>query len=247
MFRSRFGILLLAAVAATVVTGCLQHYTIYKVEPAQAGFQAAVTGQFDTGPKQVQLLRFSHFANPASKQIPGAAPTRIWQPNAHLNWYDIEQSEPEPLRTVRFKNQFGDHSVRIKDPRALLVPAEKTSDPDSAFDKNLDHYKCYALEAIFSGPDLPAVTLKDQFGTEQSVPIRKPAYFCVPVSKQLPTGALEKIKNAKNHLAIYALEPRPRDRDISTLDQFGDASLAIERLVYLAVPTEKRAVVPPPP
>ncbi len=247
MTHSRLRIFLLAAVAATVVTGCLQHFTIYEVEPETVSFQAAVTGQFDTTPKQVELRRISHFANPAAKQIPGTEPTKIWQRNAHLNWYDIVQADPELLRTVRFKNQFGDHSVRIKDAKSLLVPAEKTSDPDSSFPETQDHFKCYEVVATLSLPDLPVVNLEDQFGTEQGVPVGAPQYFCVPVSKQLPTGALEKIKNEKNHLAIYRLQPRPKDRDISTLDQFGDKNLDVERLVFLAVPTEKRAVVPPPP
>ena len=92
------------------------------------------------------------------------------------------------------------------------------------------------------------VTLEDQFGTEQSLQVGPPQYFCVPVSKQIPGAALEPIKNKKSHLAIYELPPRPKDVTITTRDQFGDKDpLVVDRLVFLAVPTVKQVVVPAPP
>lgn len=246
MAHSRLEVVLLAAVVATALAGCHNnHYTIYKVEPREVDFQAAVSGQFDVAPKQVHLREITHFANPAEKQHGGTV-AKIGDGNAHLTWYDIDQSDPEPLRTVRFKNQFGQHSVRIKGPKSLLVPTEKTSDPGSVFPDSLDHYKCYEVVAVPTAPTLPVVMLVDQFGTEPSLQVGPPRYFCLPVSKQLAGAAPEPIKNKKNHLAIYELPPRPKDVTITTQDQFGDQDLVVDRLVYLAVPTTKQHVEPAP-
>jgi hypothetical protein len=246
MTHSRLKVFLLTAVAATVLAGCHNHFAFYKVTPAEVDFQAQVKGQLDTAPKGVHLLAITHFANPVEKQHGGTV-KKIQDRNEHLNWYSIEQTAAEPLRTVRFKNQFGQHSVRIQNPRSLLVPAQKTSDPDSSFPESLDHYKCYEVVDVPLAPDLPVVTLVDQFGTEQSLQVELPQFFCLPVSKQIPGAAPEPIKNEKNHLAIYKLPERPKDVTISTRDQFGDKDLEVNLLVFLAVPTEKQAVVPAPP
>lgn len=246
MLQSRLKIVLLTAVVATALAGCHNnHFALYKVEPREVDFQAALKGQFDLAPKQVHLLEITHFANPAEKQHGGTV-AKIRDRNAHLTWYDIEQANPEVLRTVRFKNQFGQHSVRIKAPRSLLVPTEKTSDPGSVFPESLDHYKCYEVINAPTVPNLPVVTLADQFGTKPSLQVGPPRFFCLPVSKQLPGAAPEAIKNKQNHLAIYELPPQPKDVTISSRDQFGNQDLIVDRLVFLAVPTTKQAVVPAP-
>jgi hypothetical protein len=246
MIHSRLKVILLAMFVVIAVVGCQNHFTIYRVTPATVDFQALVAGQLDPAPKQVHLLKLTHFANPAKKQHSGTV-VEIHDKNAHLNWYDISQTAAEPLRTVRFKNQFGQHSVRFQAPRSLLVPAQKTSDPASTFPDSLDHYKCYEVVHVSLVPTLPSVTLTDQFGTEQNLPVGPPRFFCVPVSKQKPGAPPEPIKNKKNHLAIYELPPKDKDVEIATKDQFGDRELKVNALVFLAVPTEKQVVVPAPP
>jgi hypothetical protein len=246
MFHSRLKVFLLTTVAAIAVAGCNNHFTLYRVDSTAVNFQTLVTGQLDPAPKQVHLLKLTHFANPAEKQHGGTV-AEIYDKNAHLNWYDITQTAAEPLRTVRFKNQFGQHSVRIQAPKSLLVPAQKTSDPTSAFPSSLDHYKCYEGVNVPTAPTLPVVTLTDQFVTDISLQVGPPRYFCVPVSKQIPGAPPEPIKNEKNHLAVYELPPKDKLVEITTEDQFGDKELKVKRLVFLAVPTEKQVVVPAPP
>ena len=194
MFRGkkRFYVLLiiLSAFAFWASNGCkptpkpekLDHFKVYQVDSLGFDLPVLLKGQFDNNEIKASLTALTHFANPTSKFHRGSK-TKIKNPDGHLNWYALRQEQPEPRRTIRFENQFGKHSVVIKDPKYLLVPTQKTSHKGSKFPKSLDHYKCYEVIDINSMPNLPTVTLEDQFGREDSVRVRKPIYFCVPVSK----------------------------------------------------------------
>ena len=125
------------------------------------------------------------------------------------------------------------------------MPAQKTSDEGSEFPDSLDHYKCYEIVAVNTMPDLPSVTLRDQFDTENDVQVLEPRLFCVPVSKNLPQSEpIGRITNEKDHLVIYNIPPRPHEREIQTRDQFEDLQLLVTESLMLAVPTEKQAVAP---
>jgi hypothetical protein len=222
----------------------LDHFKVYEVKSMSVDFGVLLKGQFDSSEVKAQLTALTYFANPTIK-VHTDAETRIRNRNAHLNWYALTQEQAEPRRTIRFKNQFGQYSVETGDPMYLLVPTEKTSDPGSMFPDSLDHYKCYQVTAIKAMPNLPVITLKDQFGFEDSVQVQKPRYFCVPVRKNRPgaePGA--RLFNKKDHLVIYDIPPMPYEKQINTRDQFGKLELQITRSVMLAVPTEKQAVVP---
>ena len=221
----------------------LDHFKVYEVEQVPVGFLVRLTDQFDTAPKEANLDTLTHFANPTRKVHTAGAQGGIKDTNRHLNWYTIRQEQPEPRRTIRFINQFGQHSVVIRNPRYLLVPAQKTLVEGSVFPDSLDHYKCYEVIRVDLVPDLPVVTLGDQFGSEQNVQVRGPRYFCLPVRKERDGEPPHHIVNAKDHLAIYDIPPRPHQRTIEVLDQFGVRLLVVSRSVMLAVPTEKQAVV----
>lgn len=225
----------------------LDHFKIYEVSEVPFEKEVLLKGQFDDNEINAWLTTLTHFANPTSKYHANSK-TEIKDPDAHLNWYDLKQEQPEPRRTIRFKNQFGQHSVETQDPRNLLVPAQKINDQGHNFPDSLDHYKCYNIIEINTMPNLPNVTLKDQFTlptSEDSVQVLKPRLFCVPVSKNLPQSEpIGKIMNDKDHLVIYDIHPRPHERQTASKDQFGDKPLVVKRSVMLAVPTEKQAVVP---
>lgn len=226
----------------TVETPQLDHFKIYKAEGMQCNINVLLKGQFDDQEKAAKLTNLIYFANPTDK-FHSQWKTAIIDSNAHLNWYTLIQRQPEPRRAIRFKNQFGQHSVEIKNPRGLLVPAQKTSHKGSQFPETLDHYKCYDITTINLLPQLPVVTLKDQFGVDENLQVMKPRFFCVPVSKNLPgTNPIGKIVNEKDHLVIYDITPRDYKKKFRTKDQFREQSLVATQSVMLAVPTEKQAV-----
>jgi hypothetical protein len=164
-----------------------------------------------------------------------------------LNWYFLKQKQAEPRRTIRFHNQFGQHSVDIGFPKFLLVPAQKLSDEGNVFPVSLDHYKCYEVIKINSMPHLPRLILDDQFVSEEKVQVKNPRFFCVPVSKHLPgTTPEDRIMNPDDHLAIYDITSELSQRKIKVKDQFGGRVLRVTRSVMLAVPTEKQVVVTHP-
>lgn len=233
----------LALTLAAGVAG-LDHFQVYTVKNVPASFGVRLTDQFDPAAKKAQVGTITHFSN-ASRKIHGSTQVGIEDSNAHLTWYALKQPQAEPRRTVRFKNQFGQHSVDIREPRFLLVPTHKTSHAGSELPKSLDHYKCYAVIRVNTAPSLPVVKLGDQFGS-RSAQVGKPVFFCTPVKKQHDGSEPADLFDAKTHLAVYALPPAPKALGIKTKDQFGEHGLSVERSVMLAVPTEKQVFVPHP-
>jgi hypothetical protein len=236
--------LLLGLVGAERAVG-LDHFRIHEVKRVKAAFKVGLIDQFDPALKKAEVRAITHFANP-SRKVHGATQVGIEDPNAHFTWYLLRQPQPEPRRTVRFRNQFGQHSVDIRDPRFLLVPAQKTSHAGSSFPKTLDHYKCYQVVRIHAAPPLPLVLLGDQFGSQQNAQVGKPTLFCLPAQKQREHEKPLELFDAKTHLAVYALPPAPKPVRIKARDQFGERALAVTRALMLAVPTEKQAVVAHP-
>jgi len=221
----------------------LDHFKVYEVDRVPAPFKVRLTGQFDVGGVDGELREITHFSNP-TKKVHATFQVGIADPNRHLDWYVLGQVQPEPVRTIRYRNQFGLQSIDIHLPRFLLVPAQKVSDPGSQPPKEADHYKCYEVIRVNSVPPLPIVGLGDQFGGQNGVQVFPPRYFCVPVKKEREGFEPVGIFNAIDHLTVYDITPQPINRDIVTRDQFGSWNLHVFRSVWLAVPTEKLAVVP---
>lgn len=229
-----------AGAASAQVVPPLDHFLVYEHAPFPAGFAVALQGQFDNFPQQANLPQHTHFANPVKKTHSGST-SPIADPWRHLVWYRILSSASEPIRTVRYRNQFGLASVRIQSPVFLVVPAEKLSHAGgSQPPTNADHYKCYQIVALGSVPPTPIVTLSDQFQTRSGVGVFSPRYFCVPVRKT-HAGTVFPINNPREHLVVYDLSPWTFQRQVITRDQFLVSDFVTQRAVWLAVPTEKLA------
>lgn len=237
-----FAFLLVLSLAAGAAE--LDHFHVYTVKKVEVSFDVRLTDQFDPAAKKGTVVAITHFSN-ASRKVHGQTQVGIKDTNAHLTWYTLKQGQAEPRRTVRFRNQFGQHSVDIRDPRFLLVPTHKTSHASSEFPKTLDHYKCYRVIRVNTAPPLPVVKLGDQFGS-RSAQVGKPVLFCTPVRKQRKDEKPPDLFDEKTHLAIYALRQAPKVVSIKTRDQFGPHELNVLRSAMLAVPTEKQVFVPHP-
>jgi hypothetical protein len=242
MRPSRGQHLALAVAASVAFGGCLtlDHFRVHEVDPIAIGEVVRLTDQFDAAAKEATVETLSYFANP-SRKWGGGHTAGIKHGDHHFNWYAISQTQPEPRRTVTFRNQFGQHSVDVGDPRFLLVPAQKTSDPGSAFPADLDHYKCYEVVEVNSASPPPAVNLGDQFGGQHAA-VGNPVLFCPPVQKERDGQAPIPILNDFDHLAVYDLPPVAQSRAISTKDQFGSRDLSVIQSVLLIVPTIKQEV-----
>jgi hypothetical protein len=220
----------------------LDHFLAYEVQKVEVGFKVRLTDQFAPVAKDAKLIAITHFAN-ATRKVHAGASFGVEDGNAHLTWYALTQPQAEPRRTVRYRNQFGQHSVDIQEPSFLLVPTQKTSHAGSDFPERLDHYKCYRVIGVNTAPPLPVVKLGDQFGSRSNVQVKKPVFFCTPVRKQRGTARPPRLFDAKTHLAIYALPAARKAVVIKTKDQFGEHKLTVTRSVFLIVPTEKQVAV----
>ncbi len=218
----------------------LDHFLVYQHAPIPAGFTVRLTGQFDTGPVVTNVADQVRFANPVEKTHSGVT-YGIADPWRHYNWYRLLGSTSEPVRNVRFRNQFGEAWVKIQTPVFLLVPAEKLSHQGGSQPPvGADHYKCYQIVSIGTHPPTPIVGLKDQFQSRPNVGVFSPRLFCVPVEKD-HAGQIFPIQNPVEHLVVYDLSPWIFARDVVTRDQFLTSQFTVDRAAWLAVPTYKLA------
>ncbi len=121
------------------------------------------------------------------------------------------------------------------DPLPPSVPAGPT---------DLDHYKCYFVEAP---PQQIPMLLQDQFDlatkSVESIADVRLVRFCNPVQKNI-NGIVTKILKPTDHMAMYLLNPQPTTpRTVVISNQFGDQILALGNAEILAVPSG--AVLPP--
>jgi hypothetical protein len=210
----------------------LDHFRLYDVQPYFSGATPVLKGQFDGAERPAVVGMLRQFANPVSKD--GEA---IQDRNSHLTIYDVATTFPEPPRTVRVQNQFGEQKLLIDQLLFLLVPAQKI-EPGLGYPKELDHFKGYR---VFNGPVINrTVSLADQFGVEDEVLVLEPLVFCVPVLKKYG-GRVEEIKNPQDHLTVYRIVGKDYHTARQVQDQFfpQPIQLAIFRSPALAVPSLK--------
>ena len=220
----------------------IDHFRFYEVEAVAAEFAVDLTDQFAPNAKPAKLLRITHFGNP-SRKVHAGFETGIKRPDDHLTWYELDQAAPEPRRTVRFRNQFGQHSVDTRTPRSLLAPTWKTSHPGSEFPEKLDHYKCYQVIQVNTAPPLPMVLLGDQFGSQENVQLIGPRFFCLPTLKRREGHEEKPIVDEETHYAVYLATQEPHEVDFTTRDQFGERELRARRTAFFAVPSIKQVFV----
>ena len=183
----------------------------------------------------------THFANPVQKILDDGSVTPIKNKHRHLTWYNLHQEQTEPVRTVWINNQFGQQRVVVQDPISLLVPAEKTSDPDSRLAERLDHYKCYEIVDVIVGPETHSMSLQDQFGGLEDIQLGDPKHFCNPVRKERAGQVEDVIKRPHDHLTLYSISVIDVTVDFTITDQFlTEQDLQTDESRLLAVPTRKR-------
>lgn len=235
----------LSLALAAGVTGAAfaveNHYQVYEVQEIPVEHRVELSDQFHLPLEAALLEAQTHHANPTRKVHAGHQ-AGIGSTHHHLSWYRLAP-DPEPRRTVRLRNQFGQQSIDIGEARYLLVPTQKLSDPHSEFPKDLDHYRCYEVVRINTVPPLPVVQLGDQFETVFGLQVGDPVYFCPPVRKVREGEDPIDIQDAENHLTIYRLPPQAHEREITVLDQFDKREVRVLRRVFLAVPTIKEVFV----
>lgn len=238
---------------STVTSGSsytLDHYKVYDVRdvPLQGelgpGRPVFTEGQFDGGPKPGTLLTVTHFATPALITRPGESAPSFFNDRAHLTWYELQETEEDPVRRVTFTNQLGeDQKIVIQNAKYLLLPTTKLLNrpPDTVPD-DLDHYKCYEVTESVDVDTGHTVDVEDQFRIEAGVVVGDPAYFCVPANKYHGMGETGPgLLNAEDHLVVYDIpSKRGPVPPFKTKDQFQDhPGFVVIETVFLCVPSKK--------
>jgi hypothetical protein len=206
----------------------IDHYKTYETLGPTFNGQVFMRDQF--GEEQTTFMQMSKFATPVSKND-----EPIYDPEAHLSWWEFDPSQPHPIRIVDVENQFGTFDWTVRDPRYLLLPALKyaaSGDPIPV--KN--HYLCYEAQGDTMNI---TVMLTDQFDSSL-VFVLEPAYFCNPCEKEVD-GVIYPVVDDMAHLTVYLIQnPNNYHIPVTVLDQFGFwMDVFIEENRYLCVPAQK--------
>jgi hypothetical protein len=173
--------------------------------------------------RQARVLQPLFFCNPAAKD---AEP--LYEEAGHLECYTIKARKDRPAPVVRVYNQYGQETVKVKNPALLCLPTRKNALPEPVA---TDHYECYRGKFPRFEPRL--VALVDQFGTEQTQ-VLKPRFLCNPVAKN---G--EPIRDRLTHLKCYDIRPKRTRQTITIANQFGSKSVTTKASKLLCVPSSK--------
>ena len=208
----------------------VEHFKAYRIQvPQLFTGQATLRDQFGISTSFYRGPLF--MAPPAAKNEEPVQDTL-----SHLDWYDFPT--PEPVRTVVYRNQFGEYTLTLRDGRYMLVPSLKNAGPAVALPESLSHFKCYQAEGVI--PSI-TVTLQTQFGTEV-VQVAAPELFCNPADKQVG-GAFYPLVNPDEHLVCYRITPPlPIDQQVFLRDQLCVTNAFVLEDVWLCVPSLKLSV-----
>ncbi len=218
----------------------LDHFRCYRVieaQPPAAGVLVLLQDQFAIpgGLGEAFVGEPTWFCNPAEKRHKNRF-FEITNPDGHLKFYRIE-TEPEPRRVIKYRNQFGGGKALLGQAIMLAAPTQKEGHPppDPAA---LDHFKCY--EVLRARPANAMVGLRDQWRTEPEVEVGGPVFFCNPTRKVHPDGTAVGISNPNAHLMCYRTSQSPGVIiTVLTFNQFGDEFLIVDNADVLCVPTRK--------
>ncbi len=197
----------------------LNHYKCYAASGAPLDIGVVLLDQFQA--RTALVLEPKLFCTPADKNGEG-----IDDPINHLTCYTTDPVGESP-GLVPISNQFiaGDQ-LQLFGPDLLCAPSTKQVPPPA------EHFTVYRA----LGPEGPAVTMADQFGT-QTTDLGPVNFFMVPADKND-----EGIFDSFTHLTCHEIvEPVPSQIPyVSATNQFAtDQPLAVGLPRELCVPTEK--------
>jgi hypothetical protein len=193
-------------------------------------------GVWDKSPIKTRLSKLTVMGS--AVQVDGVPPVAA---NARYTGYVLSQDFPDPVRTVRIWNQFGEQELSLGRPVHLLVPARPSG--EQAGGSRLDHYKCFVVLRSCCGERRP-VTITDTDGVDRAVKVGFPKFFCVPVAKQRG-DVNEAINEARNFLTLYDIACDTPGVAAEVVDQFGTYELDVRRSVLLGLPSLQLEVFPP--
>jgi len=177
-------------------------------------------------------------------------------PAVHLEAYRLRQSRTRP-RQPRFAPRvhtvaggFGELSVKVSAPDALLVPSALALGPGGApaLDAHaVDHFQCYRARATTAPPG-QRVALADAFG-ERLYDLGRPTRLCLPADKNgedpaAPAHAGELLCYQTRLARTEPRQPRSEPALVSTLNQLGAEVLRLGPPREVCLPA---TAVPDPP
>jgi hypothetical protein len=199
----------------------LDHYKCYLAAGAPIDIGVSLQDQFQA--RSTRVVEPKLFCTPADKNGEG-----IDDADTHMTCYDTDPAG-QPPGLIPIQNQFvASDQIQLLSPDLLCVPSTKQMVPP------VEHFMVYRA----TGPDGPAVSMEDQFGT-QNTDLGLTSLFMVPADKNN-----EGIFDPFTHLTCYDIEddvsPQASIGDVTVTNQFGsDQPLDVGFAKELCVPTEK--------
>ena len=232
-----FLVCLYAALSAAAVADAddqLDLFEVVKVTPSRLiKHDLTIQGRFDAERIVTDLKGPEFFSHPVGKHE-----KRARDRDSCLNWYRITDAKSEPARRLSLRDPLhgsDSYPLRVGSAEFVLSPAQRlTSGSPSEASARLSYFKAYR---IVEGPQVnQQVELNDSLGPQSRQVIRA-ALLCIPV-EQWHHDDHSPIKNPKDCLVVYELQPHKHNAKMSIMDQFGLNELSIESSVWLTVPAE---------
>ncbi len=228
-----------AEAQAAVFIQRLDHFRCYNVveaDPAIANTAVFTQDQFNIPDQEFVELFVANpvwFCNPTRK-IHGDREWGIGNPDGHLKFYLVDPiGHQDPLRRIKYRNQFGGGQAVLGQTVLLGVPTQKEGHEPP---KRLDHFKCY--EVLEAKPADAFVTLGDQW-TSSEAEVGHAIVFCNPTRKIDAAGNAVGVSNPGGHLMCYEASRVDITATVFTHNQFGEELLVVDGSDVLCVPTRK--------
>lgn len=227
------------SIAWDVVQPEVEHFACYGATQIRSRFRprrVALRDQF--GARKGRIVRPERLCNPAQKND-----ERFVNRDVHLKCYRF-QGPAGASRIAVTRDQFGSHSLRVREPRALCVPTLKRllrdgkrvtlrGQPDPLL---VDNYLCYRVKPLNRSQGR-SVALKDQFRRFRAV-VGQPVQLCNPVEVNGTAS-----NHTLQHLTCYRIATRRsiarKARVVQTANAFGREVLRVSDPGILCVPGDK--------
>lgn len=190
----------------------LDHLLCYDLEPTQFNGppNLSLIDQFYVSPPgPAVVISRKYLCNPVDKyHEDGSKPGKqARRRKSHLVCYELRRVRLQPPPTVLVSNQFQDaEPLAVLNSELLCLPSGKGREREapSPIPRNIDHFKCYAVDAAGSA-DTPRLHLIDQFFDRHAVFFPQALLLCNPTEKVLDGRQQGPMLHNFAHLACYSL------------------------------------------
>jgi len=180
--------------------------------------------------------------NPVQKTVQSTGKTTVFPITyaaGHLACFSITEKKLKLPTFVSVANQFGTGMLFPGQPDWLCLPTWKSlvRPPHNkvAEPPYLDHFTCYPIKSQGKFV-VPPLILQDEFGKSKPKVSNVPTQLCL-VTRKAVHGKVYKVVHPGGMLVCFPVGPTPIKNPVFDQNQFGNATIKIEKTSLLCLPS----------